>query len=295
MAQTDEHAALSNSLKNPMSSMNLVIYSNCQGDNIYKHFLDGHLPIKTYTYIPCHVFINEKKPLPIDVLKQCDVFLYQLVQKIHGIYSTIDTSGVLQYLPSTCKKISFCYYYLDHYPLYEDPSGAYVGGDCIVRLKKQGVSLERILKMYEEGELDFGTKKRYEESIRRMREKESVCTIQAVDFILEHVKTTRLFDTINHPNGIVLAHVANKIFEVLGIDMKYEEFYYKHIRIHGFWAYNPYMKTEIGLEYSEPCQDYKHFLIGLYIGAFRAALPKVNMTRPLENNTPAYNTIPEAS
>ena len=278
-----------------MLSMNLVIYSNCQGEHIYKHFLDGHLPIKTYTYIACHGFINEKRPVPIDVLEQCDVFLYQLVQKCHGIYSTVDKSGLLQYLPPSCKKISFCYYYLDHYPLYEDPSGAYVGGDCVLRLKEQGVSLERILQMYDEGALDFGTKTRYEESIRRMREKESVCTIQAVDFILEHVKTMRLFDTINHPNGIVLAHVANKIFEVLGIEMKYEEFYYKHIRIHGFWAYNPYMNHEVGIEYNEPAENYKLLIWKLYNGLLRAAVPKLNTTTSPENNTPAYNTIPTAS
>jgi hypothetical protein len=251
--------------------MNLVIYSNCQGEHLYKNFLDGHIPIASYHYLPCHGFILNNEPLPLDILRKCDVFIYQLVQKKHGIYSTLDLSGLLQHLPPTCKKISFCYYYLDHYPLYQDPSGAYVGGDCVVRLKQQGFSIEDILSLYRKGLLEFGTKSRYDESIRRMREKESLCTIKAVDFIVEHVTQLRLFDTINHPNGILLAHIANKIFELLGIQMKYDEICYKHIRIHGFWEYSEYMKKEVGLDYNEPSVDYTHTLIALYQGHYHVS------------------------
>ena len=90
----------------------LVFYTNCQCRGLY-YFIKNHINKIETKHIENYSIIKNKNKIPFDILKQADIFIYQPIDKKHGIYST-DTSvenNILSYLSPNCKIISFPYIY----------------------------------------------------------------------------------------------------------------------------------------------------------------------------------------
>ena len=71
--------------------MKIVYYSNCQYAGIH-YFLKQAIqePIDLY-HLENYKLIKEQKPIPVNRLKEADIFIYQPIDKRHGIYSTEST------------------------------------------------------------------------------------------------------------------------------------------------------------------------------------------------------------
>lgn len=136
-----------------------------------------------------------------------------------------------------------------------------------MELKEKGVSLGTISEMYNSGELFFNLKNRFMKSMDYMKRKEVYCDIVVSDFIIEHIRNQRLFDTQNHPNGIVLAFVANKILSILGIEFEYDIFKEKPYHIQGLYGISASMIKELDLTYEEPYHgEYASHIGNIYNG-----------------------------
>ena len=255
--------------------MNFIVYTNCQGDHTFRNFVRTKLDIKSYKYLCCYEYFQQQKQLPIQDLKSCDIFIYQIIDKKHGIYNTMDDSGILQYLSQRCKRISFPSIYANIFPIYEE-GGMYIGGDIIINLKNKGYDLRAILDMYEKNQLDFNLQSRFQKSLDHMRRREALCCIVLSDFIEQNIRHVRLFDTQNHPNGIVLSYLANKIFEKLDIDYQYDVFRQSHVHIGGDYGYSNYMKKELEICYNEPNRSYTQIIQRLYDGIIKPKEKKDN-------------------
>ena len=92
--------------------INLVFYTNCQYRGL-DYFIKNHINKIETKHIENYSLIKNKNQIPVDILKQADIFIYQPIDKKHGIYST-DTSvenNIMSYLSPNCKIISFPYIY----------------------------------------------------------------------------------------------------------------------------------------------------------------------------------------
>ena len=217
---------------------NIVYYSNCQYAGI-NYFLQISVP--TYYnifHLENYGLIKEKKSIPVDKLKEADIFIYQPIDKRHGIYSTDNTieNNIMSYLSPKCKTISFPYIYnsalwclippanIDGYVGEYPDIDKYVNREPIQQLKSHGYSLNDVLRMYSNNEINFDYENRFEKCIEILRDKERKCDVKVSDFIVKHIGSNRLFFTQNHPTTCVFVHIANQVLSILGYNLKYNEF-----------------------------------------------------------------------
>ena len=214
---------------------NIVIYSNCQSKGI-RFFLN--LVIEgNYEEILNYEYIRHKKELPLDVIKKADIFIYQPIDKKHGVYSTDPSvsDGVMSHLSPNCKTITFPYIYnsafwgIVPHGYGNDIVGntnhdkKYINTEPIKKLKSEGKSFETVTQMFLNGEIDFKYKERFDECIKILKEKEEVCDVKVSDFILKYTKNIRLFLTPNHPTTQVYIHCVNQILRKLKINKNLEQ------------------------------------------------------------------------
>ena len=90
--------------------------------------------------------------------------------------------------------------------------------EIILNLKKRSLSLEKILDMYDNNQIDFKFEERFQKCINIQREKEKNCDIKVCDFIIENKSKRRLFVQYYHPCACILIHKMNQVFKLLNID-----------------------------------------------------------------------------
>lgn len=216
--------------------MKVVFYTNCQYKGL-QHFLEMFNKY-TFDIIENYDIIKNKKPIPIDILNQADIFIYQPIDKTHGIYSTLNEveNNICSYLPDHCKKISFPYIYNSAFWILIPPAeidnciGNYVNdrynnSESIELLKQKGKLLNEVIQMYNEHLIDFNYKNRFDNDIKILQEKEKYCDIKVSDFIINN-KTKKLFLTQNHPTTCVYLHCINQLLVLLNEEYKFDEFAY---------------------------------------------------------------------
>ena len=165
-------------------------------------------------------------------MKSADIFIYQPIDKKHGIYST-DTNienNIMSYLSPKCKKISFPYIYNSALWILIPPSisdsmignygeaGKYINGEPIEKLKMKGHSLDEVLAMYSDGKINFDFENRFNKCIKILKDKEELCDIKVSDYIVNNVRSKKLFYTQNHPSSHIFIHCVNQILQILSIN-----------------------------------------------------------------------------
>jgi hypothetical protein len=199
--------------------------------------------------------------IPIEELKNADIFIYQPMSIRRGLYNTCREDGIIKYLKSDCKIISFPSLYADIFPIYKE--GQYDGNNTITKYKglcnikkllDDGISKDEIIEMYKKGDLYFQLKERFLYCMEFMKEKEKECDIKASNFIEKNIKNLRLFDTQNHPTEILLGYITNEIFKILNIDFQIDLKNLPRNIINGeigrfSFEDSFYMKKELGLNY----------------------------------------------
>ena len=195
---------------------NIVYYSNCQYAGI-NYFLQISVP-KYYNifHLENYGLIKEKKSIPVDKLKEADIFIYQPIDKRHGIYSTDTTieNNIMSYLSPKCKTISFPYIYnsalwclippanIDGYVGEYPDIDKYINREPIEQLKSQGYSLSDVLRMYSNNEINFDYENRFEKCIEILRDKERKCDVKVSDFIVKHIGYNLKYNEFTFPENI---------------------------------------------------------------------------------------------
>ncbi len=222
--------------------MNIFIFANCQGAAIARLLgLAGYSSISVqhnYTYIN-HTKLDESTH---DLLKWCDIFIYQPLSDKYPIYNTDNLKSLLK---PECITISFPYIYNDAFvPLYLTPkrdlpvNGEYsldsdrdnvlMGNkEVIIKLKEAGNNLEQILDLYSSNQINFEYEKRFNKTINILRDREQHTDIKIADFIVNNHKKHKLFNYLlstsldnlesfcNHPSNIILVECTNQILNKL--------------------------------------------------------------------------------
>jgi hypothetical protein len=186
------------------------------------HNLELNMKEISMCRITNYQYINNKINLPTNILNECDIFIYQPIDKRHGIYSTEKgENNIMSYLKPDCLKISFPYLYnsgiwgITKDAIDKDDGTECGNRDSIAKLKSK--SLEEVIDMYRANKIDFNYKSRFEMSLSKLQEKEKKCDIHVSEFIKNNIKTNKLFFTQNHPTPYLFAFVSNQILELIKI------------------------------------------------------------------------------
>jgi hypothetical protein len=206
-------------------TITIMFYTNCQSAGIIPNI---KLNIKNIIIhqILNYQHIQNNLPLPINILNNCDIFIYQPIDKKHGIYSTDNNDNIqniISFLPNNCLKISFPYIYnsgiwgITKDAIKNDDGTTQGNRDVIIKLKNSK-SLEDIIKMYYNNEIDFKYKERFESSIQKLEKKEIKCDIYISDFIKNNILKQKLFFTQSHPTPFLFKYVSRKILDIIKIN-----------------------------------------------------------------------------
>ena len=133
--------------------------------------------------------------------EECDLFICQ--------YPNDD---IIKKFKSGCKIVSFPEVYDDGtFSVHNGPDGFAV----VDKLLEQG---KDVLKMFDEGTIDFDLDNRRKMSIEILKRKEEKCTIKISDYI-EKMRHVPLFFNHSHPTMFLILELINRIFKYLGIGL----------------------------------------------------------------------------
>jgi hypothetical protein len=254
--------------------MNIIFYTNCQGDCINNFFKLNSLEYNSYNVTILYNWYY-KNELPIDLLKICDIFIYQPVDIKHGIYNSYNNNGILQYLNDKCIKISFPSLYLDGlWPIYEE-GGKYIGGEYIDNIKNIH-TINEIIKLYEENKIDFKLENRIMKSINYMKLKESITTIKIADYIHENYKNIKLFNTQNHPTNVLIKKISLEINNYLNLKLN-ENIIDINTDNDTMWYYSSYSKNILNYKININDDYYKNLINKIYTGEYKSKIKYENM------------------
>lgn len=235
--------------------MNILIWTNCQGEFVFNNWL-AKLPYFKNSIVSIFSNYIPIEDDEIDVFKTCDLIIYQ---------PTKSNYKYIPFLKPDCIKICIPVAYADMFCLYGE-SDKYVGGSTLEKYKD--FTLEEILDLYDNNKYDFELKERFEKSMMYLIEKEKQCDIKISNLILNNYKNVRLFDTQNHPNGIIGSYIAKEICKLLkieGLDIDIMTQGNIHITFLQ-WEDSFYAKRELDLKFIEKDNKshYRLLLIEIY-------------------------------
>ena len=259
--------------------MLIVFFTNCQGKFIYDNYLKNIKKLNNYQVIFIRNYINDINDInDINInininkkyIQDCDIFIYQPVNNYTVNFDQKVDQNLLILLKTSCIKICFPSIYIDIWPLYKERD-LYYGGHIIDEYKKIGYSIDKILNMYDTEDLCFDLKNRFNKSLQYLKNKEdNYCNIKVSDFISTNYKKYRLFDTQNHPNGIIGSYIAKEICNILNIEFPIIDFFsQQNINILQLKNIDsPYMEKELNLSFIQidttSANYYKNLIIQLY-------------------------------
>ena len=213
----------------------ITFYSTCQGLGI-KNYIQYYFSnndnfdiIRNYSLVlGNHELSNFRK-----ILKKTNIFIYQEMPSKWNEYSTNSnvTNNILTYLPNDCIKIIIPYVYADwlwglNKILLRDGTTnfdkidqdtekkkKYINKEVIINMKNKGLSLNNILKLYDDNKINFKYEERKYKGINILKSKEKTCDVKVSDFILENYKKEKLFYMPNHPTRIILKEMSKQILK----------------------------------------------------------------------------------
>ena len=243
--------------------MLVVFFTNCQGNFIYKNWLKNISFFENTECVFIHNYNCSLNNNDINYFKQCDILIYQPVDK----YTLNENDIIISLLKPNCIKICFPSIYVDMWPIYEE-NNMYVGGTVINEYKKK-YNLDKILELYDNQEFCFNLQNRFDTSLQYLQNKEdNYCNIKISNFIVTNYRKYKMFDTQNHPNGIIGSYIANEICKHLNITFTDIDFFSQgHIGIGDvYWRDSLYMKNELNLEFifNDDKIHYRNLIIKLY-------------------------------
>lgn len=198
-------------------------------------------------------------PTLVDNIRTADVIVYQPLDNKYGKNSS---EAILSEAKSSCKFISLPYVFnhgfwpilyiskgdlSDEPEAYEINSPSYINPEPIHELTRQGHTIDEVLDKFENGDIDFKHRERFNFCLDYLREKEFNCDIKIADFIADNYQTTKLFYHPSHPTMIVLNNMAKQIIDCIG-SVEEQEFNEKDIWMpSASWPYWQGSIDELGL------------------------------------------------
>ncbi len=197
-----------------MSRKLCVIHANCQGDPLRALLMNHPQFGRQFSVVKYTNYLRETV-LP-EHLAECDLFLYQPLGEqwddhaSDALLARVNPRAVTLALPNM--------FFKGYWPFWTNKSPMNYGDSLLDELIAKGLEVREIVYLYVHSRLVSGhdLAGMFADSVAYERRKEEGCVVGTVDIVLEHFRTERLFNTINHPNRRLVLHVANGLLNVLG-------------------------------------------------------------------------------
>lgn len=207
-----------------MSKLEALFIGNCQNNGLIQYLSLSEEFSKTYNikqYANWEL-IDNNDSIPVNDIKNADLFIYQPLPPIHGCYSTDPTveNSIGYFVKNSCKKISYPYVYCSSlWPLiqagYNDDR--WFGGQVIDKLTSQGLEFKDVADLYFNNKIDWDYETRFIESMSILKNKEKLTDLKISDFIENNVKKIPLFLIPQHPTSVIFYELSNRILDNLGM------------------------------------------------------------------------------
>lgn len=198
-----------------------VTYGLCQLEAIVKILKNVPEFTSVYTNIYYRNSYTLKIPLEkefLDLLPVADLFIYQPISQKYNNFSTNHLKSLLS---AKCKVIGFPYLFnngvsaLCYTAGYEEKIAGY---EDIVKYFENGKTLQEVLDMLKNEEIEFTCKNRFLECINHMRNVEETIELPLSSYILNNIQYQRIFRSISHPYNKVLFDITYFILQMIHIN-----------------------------------------------------------------------------
>jgi hypothetical protein len=229
--------------------MKCIIFANCQGETIGKILGEHPAFSKQYEikYICNFECIDKSAGLPMDEFAQADLLIFQPISIKHGEYCTDSIGNIIK---SSCEPISFPYIYnAGVFAMYEEGRDI-IGKEVIIRLMKESLAKDDIIKMLLAEAIDFDIRRRFDASMMRMRESELKCNMTGIsNTISMFIKKRKIFITQNHVSNFILFEIVNRILLRMDFQTIKESDWGKERMDSPIWQVSPFESRALGYEY----------------------------------------------
>lgn len=240
-----------------MKKILCLIYANCQGRGI-ETFLNKAAEFRDQIHVhrlDAIDYVKKGIPVPEYIFNKADIFIHQPIKSVHGKSST---DYLKKLLPAHCEIISFPYIYNNAlWPMFSE-AGEVIGQESILDLFSKGNSLEKVVEMMFNQEIDFRFSERFEKSLAILKDKEAETNVRVSDFIVANIRTKKLFLTQNHPTSTVFIHCVNQINDLLGFPklLESKDTIPNETGLPDCWPTSPYEVAFYGYQYRS---EWRHF------------------------------------
>ena len=243
--------------------MKILIYSNCQGEAIKQilEMQDKNIKISSVSNYDC---IVNNKPISINFINKHDILLYQPIKKERGKHST---DYILNNINKNVKCISFPYIYntgmwcivLNNNNLKNGFNNSYLHFDehtIISGLEAiKDNHNNNLLDDFYNNRIDFNLKKRFFDSLDKLKNMEKNTDIKICDFIKNNYKKMQMFYRDCHPSVNLISEITYRICKKIDIDFVENKSYELsdfNMLTNGYIPITPVERKELGLEFEIP-------------------------------------------
>jgi hypothetical protein len=208
-----------------MPKLKSLFIGNCQNNGL-KTFLsysqEFNDTFETKWYANWQLIENQSS-IPMKDVQEADLFVYQPLKPEHGCYSTDPTieGSIGYYVNDKCIKITHPYVFSSAFwPIVQagKNQNRWFGNESIDKLLNSGLDKNGILDLFYKNKIDWEYKKRFEGSIKILKNKESITDMKISDFIEKNFKNQLLFLIPQHPTSIIFLNLANQVLEKLNMN-----------------------------------------------------------------------------
>ena len=277
--------------------LNIVFWMDCRANGLI-YYLKNKINFNPIKY-EIHILggFNEKSylteenhNLPIDVLKNTDIFIYQFIDKNYLKYSTdpfIKKENVLSYLSDKCIKIGIHGVYMDcFWPVIPSSDLSSLNKNLEFFNSIKDKTPDDIRTAFHNKELNFNLQKRFDKNIEYTLSRDKYWKdgfddddkhfiISSVDFIKNNYKENRLFFTHCHPTSYIFIQQTNEILNIIKkyYDLNfelYDDIFSNSITFPGIpngdWKDSSYIIKELDVKWINKPDDnyYLQFILDNY-------------------------------
>src|SRR6185437_15680441 len=123
------------------------------------------------------------------------------------------------------------------------------GEESILQLINQGFNYDQIVTKYNNNEINWKFKERFETLIQRARDDEASSDVKYIDYVIENYHDYPLFNDSIHPTKVLIVYLANQIMDLLRVTGPKEN----------PLDYNIFFEYDNTLNYSTPGTLFYHF------------------------------------
>jgi hypothetical protein len=249
------------------SKRTVIVAGNCQASFLHRALTESPELNDEYRLVYFRNFRKgDQDILAIEDLEACALLIEQIAHKQPELPNK-------DRLPADCRVVKFPILWMNslwptrmkdprNVPTEQHPAGPYPYGDKLVlQLLDKGLTPEQVAERYLETDInevvDIG--RFHEINVLKAQSLDERADVRLGGFVYDNHAATRLFVTHNHPTMPMLRHIADSIFEAIGIrapesDLVAASGGMQHIHM----PVHPQVAEALGLEWYDPELEYRY-------------------------------------